>query len=600
MKITSRFNDRIPKGTRANLQWRQNVHRRVLEDPSFAEVIIQACTEDPLFFLNGFGYTYDPRREPFPKVPFILYDPFQEKAITEIILAINSHDLLIEKSRDMGASWLCMSAFTWAWLFRPMQSFLCVSRVEDYVDKQGNPKALFWKFDFLLGNLPTWLRPRGYKESIHRAKLHIENPENGSVIDGESTTGNVARGDRRTAELFDEFAAVDRAHEALSSSRDSTKCRIFNSTPNGVNNAFYELRQKGIRKLRLHWSEHPIKSKGLYTTDENGKLQIIDTRHYPDGYEPILDGKLRSPWYDGECERAANNQEIAQELDIDYLGSGFQYFSADLIYQAIRKYARPPLSVGDLDFDSTTIEPTTYREDLHGSLELWCLLNNDDKPPTDQTYVVANDVSAGTGASNSAIAVWNKETNEKVAQYTNAHIRPEAMAKQAIALARWFGNALLIWESNGPGRQFGSRVMDIGYNNVYYRQRIETISKKQTDIPGWASTRETKSVLMGGYRAAVEKFKCVNRSKESLEECLEYIFSPDGSISHSRSLNKTDPSGASANHGDRVIADALAQYAITENRVRPKEGTKKVPIGCLAWRRQQREKDEREKKRDGW
>ena len=80
-----------------------------------------------------------------------------------------------------------------------MKSFLLVSRVQDYVDKPGNPKALFWKIDFLLNNFPPWLKPRGYREANHRRLLHIENPENGSVIDGESTTGNVSRGDRRTA-----------------------------------------------------------------------------------------------------------------------------------------------------------------------------------------------------------------------------------------------------------------------------------------------------------------------------------------------------------------------------------------------------------------
>jgi hypothetical protein len=212
-------------------------------------------------------------------------------------------------------------------------------------------------------------------------------------------------------------------------------------------------------------------------------------------------------------------------------------------------------------------------------------------------------VSEGTGASNSALAVWDNETKEKVAQYANPYVRPEALAKQAVALARWFNNALLVWESNGPGRQFGSRVMEIGYNRIYYRKRDESITKKVSDIPGWASTRETKKVLMGAYREAVEKGKCLNRSKEALEETLEYVFSPDGAISHSRALSKSDPSGASANHGDRVIADALATMGMKEGARRtPKKGGRKIPVGCLAWRmkmrKEQQEKEQRA--RDGW
>lgn len=61
------------------------------------------------FFLNGFGWTYDPRRHPFAKLPFILYS-FQVKAMADLLDVIAKEDLLIEKSRDMGASWLCLGA----------------------------------------------------------------------------------------------------------------------------------------------------------------------------------------------------------------------------------------------------------------------------------------------------------------------------------------------------------------------------------------------------------------------------------------------------------------------------------------------------------
>ena len=245
VKVATPFARRVPREIRANLRWRREAIARALDDPEYADWLREACSKDPVFFIDVFCSTYDPRVEPFPKLPFILY-PFQEDAILEIIRAVGSTDLLIEKSRDMGASWIVVAAILWLWLFRPMQSFLFVSRVEKYVDEAGNPKALFWKFDFLLDNLPPWLKPAGYNKSEHRRKLHIENPENGSVVDGESTTENVARGDRRTAILLDEFAAVEQGHSVLSATRDATRSRIFNSTPKGTNNAFYSIRQTRI------------------------------------------------------------------------------------------------------------------------------------------------------------------------------------------------------------------------------------------------------------------------------------------------------------------------------------------------------------------
>lgn len=599
------FIHHVPTSMVENLKWRARIHQRVMEDPSYANVIWDACAIDPLFYICGFVYTYDPRTEPFTKIPFILY-PFQRKAILEILSAINRHDLFIEKTRDMGASWLCVLAFEWQWHFAMTQkSFLMGSRVDEYVDDSENPKALFWKVDYCHDHLPPWLMPRGFNKQDHRRKKHIINPVTNSVIDGESTTKGFARGDRRTAILLDEFAAVDFGHKILPATLATTRSRIFNSTPLGTGNAYFDISLTSIRKLRFHWSDHPEKSKGLYTTDEGGSLKILDHENYPADYHPILDGKLRSVPYD-EQEARSSPRQMAQEWDIDYGGSQYQYFSAPAIQDAIRQFTRPPVVIGDLEYDNVTAEPIRFREDEHGRLELWCLPTKDGNFSSDHKIVIGVDVSAGTGASNSCICGYDKITNEKILQYVNPYIRPEEFARQVVAIARWLGNAVIIWESNGPGSQFGSRVIELGYRNVYFYRREEAISKKVSDIPGWAPTKEGKLVVIGNYRAAIEKGICVNRSKEALEECLEYIFDPGGGVSHARSKNKEDPSGARSNHGDRVMADALAWMILSGAKAKPSQAEKpKVPIGSLAWRREMREKGKVRSSRellhsDGW
>lgn len=621
------FQHRIPTGRLENLRWRRRVHRRVTEDPILIDVLRTACAKDPIFFINGFVWTYDPFewRSPLPKLPFILYD-FQQTALLEILNAISKgHDLFIEKSRDMGASWLCLTAMAWRWLFKPFQSFLFVSRKEEYVDKSGNPKCLFWKLDFLIDNLPLWLQPQKYNKDFHRTKLHIENPNNGSVIDGESTTGQVARGDRRTAIVLDEFAVVEQGDAVLSATRDATPCRIFNSTPEGTNNAFYKMKQTNITKLRLHWPMHPIKSIGLYTKEAeqyivldeeywNGKENQIEKMQELDAKilarrVPLPDGKRRSPWYANECERAGSAQEIAQEVDIDYEGSGRQFFNPDKIQQVINKIARRPICSGDLIVDETTGDPINFTENQKGCLSLWCMLNGEGKPINNHKLVIGVDVAAGTGASNSCLAGYDKVTYEKVFEYVSPYCRPEALAVMAVGIAKWFREVsrespFLIWELNGPGRQFGSRVLELGYGNIYLRRNDISITKKVSDIPGVAPTREAKLLFIGEYRDAVEGQKIINFSREALEETLEYIFNPDGSVSHARASNKTDPSGAKANHGDRVIADALAWKGIGSKRKIVLESPEpEIPMGSLAWRRQMREMDKKPKFQElceGW
>lgn len=592
------YHQLIPKDLAGNLRWRLVVSRRIASDASFAKAIRRMCREDILFWINGFVWTFDPRRKPRTKIPMITYD-YQDRAILDIARAIDEgHDLLIEKSRDMGASWINILVFVWFWMFRTLQSFLMISRVEGYVDDPGNPKSLFWKVDFTIKHMPMRLRPR-----VNRTKLHIENLDTGSVIDGEATTGRAARGDRRTAILLDEFAAVDQGHKVLSATRDATNCRLFNSTHEGTGTAYYDVSRTGIRKIRMHWAAHPLKAKGLYTRRAHLGYMAIDEEYWRvrPGWRdemrelddkirgrgvPLEDGKLRSPWYAEQCERAAHAVEIAQELDIDVMGSAYQFFASATIEDYITRHCRKPMHIGNIEFDPETLEFIKWREDSRGPLRLWLHLDGAGRP-TASGIQIGCDVSAGTGASNSALSGVSRVSLEKVLEYANPHIRPEAFGRYVVAVANWLGGPKVIWEQNGPGRQFGDALIEAGYRHVYYRTDEEKVNKLMSDKPGWAPTKDNKLALLGEYRRALELETLINPSELSLRDALEYVYLPTGTIEHSKSQNSYDPTGARSNHGDRVIADALA-WKIARDR--PKERpcvTPKVPTGCFFWRRNQ-------------
>ena len=581
----------VPKDFDANLKFRREMIQIGCCDSSAAEELWIMCSRDPLFYINTFVFTYDPRRQP-SALPFITYD-YQDEAILTIDNALGDHDLFIEKSRDMGASWLSIFGFEYRFHFRPLQSFLCVSRKEDLVDKTEDPDSLFWKIDFIHKNQPGWLRP-----NVNRNKLHIYNIDNGSTIDGSSTTGDVGRGGRRTAILLDEFASVDDGHAVLRATRDTTTCRLFNSTPKGTGNAFYDMKQTDVEKLRMHWSKHPIKSAGIYIS-ENGQLKIIDTNfNYPADYEFILDGKMRSPWYDGQRKRAAHTMEIAQELDIDYLGSDYQFFDSIVLDRVQKEHVREPYLKGGLDFDVNTIVPHGFIEREKGPLLLWATVDAKGNLPEDRNYVLGVDVAAGTGASNSCINIGDCKTKEKIGEYAVNRLKPHELAKVAVAMARWLkgssGTARLIWEANGPGREFGDTVIELGYRNVYYRVNERSLSKKQSDIPGWFSTKEGKLALLGDYRKALAASEFVNRSYQAIREAREYVFTATGSVEHARSINTIDPTGARENHGDRVIADALCWRGMKEFHTVTAAG-QEIPDRCIFARRLQADKRKREK-----
>lgn len=236
------------------------------------------------FFINNFGFTFDPRPHANPNnLPFITFE-YQDEAIAWLISHIDGGtDGLIEKSRDMGISWIVfVYVSVWYWLFRDGVNILLGSYKEALVDNKTRD-SLFGMIDYAIDSLPKWILPKGFNKEKHRTQMKLVNPVSGNLITGDTMNPDFGRGARKTAILFDELGSWDYAKDAWESAGDSTSCRIANSTPKGYN--FYAmLRESGIDVLTLHWKRHPLKD------------QI---------------------WYEFECSRRTE-EEVAQELDISY------------------------------------------------------------------------------------------------------------------------------------------------------------------------------------------------------------------------------------------------------------------------------------------
>ena len=595
MATSTPYTNLVPKDFAANLAFRSEILRSGAESKTDAEEIWIMCARDPLFFINALVFTYSPKEHPDnPIRPFITY-PFQDDALIRINDAIGRHGVGIQKSREMGATWTCLALFLWRWLFKENQSFLLASRNESYIDERGNEKTLFAKLDFILKHLPAWLKPE-----YTRTDMRLENRANDSKINGESATGDLGRGDRRTAVFWDEVAAWERADglRALASTASVTNCVIANSTPQGKGDAFHTIATSWPHQIRMHWSDHPEQSRGLYTS-RNGRLEILDSKYvFPADYPFIFDGKLRSPYYDDFCIKLPIPSLVAQELDIDFGGSGSQFFDVEMLRTLDARYCTDPVVIGDLTYDDMG-NPGEFHENPKGSLRLW-LRPNDGKIDPKRSFCLGSDISVGTGASNSVTSIGDAQTGEKVGECINNRMRPEEWARQSVALARWFNDGFMIWENNGPGRSFGATVLDIGYRNVYYKVDEGKFPGKFTEAPGWASTAATKRTLLTEYHVALKQQKFINRSREALSECAEIVYLDDGNLGHQKSLNALDPTGAGDNHADCVIADALCCKGM---KIRPQVAElvqQEVPEQSVMWRRMRRKEAEESERSRGF
>jgi hypothetical protein len=227
------------------------------------------------FFINACCMTYDPRNgpngKPIGEVPFLLWEA-QESAANEIGKAIDGgYDAGFEKSRDMGVTWIILCCIVRRWLRKRGFSALIGSMTEGLVDDGKSPASLGWKIDFIIDNLPPFLKPKGFIPREHRSWGNWVNPDVSSTISGRAPTPRFPVGDRKSVIYYDDWAQWEHGLSAWENAAATTNCRLASWTVNRddpLNHAYQLSRSKApafenvkTRIIHLHWSDDPRKQK---------------------------------------------------------------------------------------------------------------------------------------------------------------------------------------------------------------------------------------------------------------------------------------------------------------------------------------------------
>lgn len=577
----------VPLDPDENMRFRLRLHEITETDVELRQDVYTACSQSINYWILAFVFTLrvfesddqgNARQSADAHIPFCLW-PKQMELVDKMYKCVaEGHELLVDKSRDMGCSWISIAVLTWFFLFRSDQSLLMISRKEDTVDQLdgqarnypygpvADPGTLFGKVDEILSRLPEWMVPK-----MARKKMHLINLDNKSRIDGESANATAGSSDRRTAILLDEFAKVDEAESIKRSTKDVTACRLVVSTPNGAGTTFSKWRMSGqIEVFSLMWYHHMEKAKGLNAQqDKLGRWQ------------------LHSPWYDRELE-TRSPKEVAIEIDADHIGSGDVFFEPHILAQHQRMFSRPPRNTFTLIFHKkygedeiaryvSRVDQKVVRRVPGKQWSCWVELING-RLDQSKTYVLSIDISMGQGASNSVINVSCIETREKVLEYADANTPPHELARTACAAAIWVGGRskrpLIIWENNGnPGMDFGRQLVHVyRYPNVYFDKQVGTLRQKTGKRYGWRSSPQKKAEALGLLRAAYAHGKYINKSILALQEAATYVQYEGGGIGPAELVTESD--AAQKCHGDRVIADMLFVWALADQgKLRRQEST---------------------------
>lgn len=275
-----------PPDYEAILKWRQVMLRKFKKNPAklHAALSYYAMPEHAAEFILHWVDTYDPRNAGsgnMTRLPLILFEKQAELVAFLVMLVEEQENGLIDKSRDMGATWVCSAFSVWMWLFMPGCSVGWGSRKQELVDKLGDLDSIFEKLRQLIRGLPKEFLPIGFTYDKHLSFERILNPENGASITGE-VGDNIGRGGRKSIYFKDESAHYEHPELIEAALGDNTRVQVDISTVNGIGTVYDRKREAAIewrpgakkiasgftRMIVMDWSDHPAKTPEWYKTRE--------------------------------------------------------------------------------------------------------------------------------------------------------------------------------------------------------------------------------------------------------------------------------------------------------------------------------------------
>lgn len=350
---------------------------------------------------------------------------------------------------------------------------------------------------------------------------------------------------------------------------------IMESTANGVGNFFHEVwlrAEKGsgaYRPVFVPWFEitryrmalDPEERRDIASTltametaliDRGLTLSQIAWRRWKRG-EYLTDAQMAS-------EFPASPEEA-------FVNTGAGVFDpADL--EALRKLCADPVRKGRLSGASLTgpraMENPRFTDDPCGPFEVW---REPDPGAPARRYVVTVDIGGRSpGADWSVIAVIDRNgpegVPELVAQWRD-HADHDIVCWQAAAIARWYGRALLVIESNslesgGVAAASDASLYILGelrrvYPHLYVRRRTERMNGTPETRPGFHTNRQTKTAALAVLIASLRDRTYIERCRGAVGEMLTYEVNDHGAYA-----------ARPGYHDDMLMTRAIALYVISQ------------------------------------
>lgn len=381
---------------------------------------------------------------------------------------------------------------------------------------------------------------------------------------------------------------------------------VMESTANGVGTFFhkeYEAAKRGTslyRPVFVAWFE--IEQCTAHVADRRAMAErMVKNRHsaFSDD-ERIPTGRYiwdlweagarldAINWYEQTRSGYSNQDQLMSEYpsnDIEaFVNSGAHVFNRKKAL-ALRARCMPPVHSGELvaraDYGEKALEGITFEPDPNGRLKVW------DMPEVDadgrsnvihDRYLTVVDVGGRSMKADwSVIVVFDRIRmlgggGPSVAAQWRGHCDMDQLAWLAARVARWYGNALLVIESNTLETRDPDRYVDGDqsgfilnqlrdyYPNLYARrQSPEDIMEGRPRKYGFHTNVSTKPMVISNLVRVVREGLYVERDEGCIDEYLTYERRPNGSYG-----------AVTGKHDDMLMTRAIGLHICLNEMTEPR------------------------------
>ena len=518
-----------------------------------------------VYMIQNYLKTYDAtqRRE----VPFKLF-PRQQDLCCSLG---NASNVVTTKPRQAGITTTSGAFISCEMVLADKNSPQTVLAIGNTLDLAQ--QMLFKIRDFLL-QFPLWMWGDEFFNSEYDITKPPENKnvifdvcnnkelrlKNGCKVVARSSGPDASRGvGGVTWLIFDEAAFIENGKDVYASALPTVSTGghiIMISTPNGKDQLYYETCRKAKLKgssdwnnfelVEMKWYQDPRYNKFLEWYRKNTETGDIDVE--PEAYldkdgnieytpekwfQREKDGwKPRSSWYIKMCQQFNNDeQKIAQELDVSFLGSASNVVSPEYIEMQQNLNVREP-------------DPS-YKDPLSEDTWVWKM------PIEGHRYLMSIDCSRGDAADRTALEVIDldgidedgKPCIEQVLEYHGKKTGDD-IGEMAYHYGKMYGDAFTIIDCiGGTGDACLLTMMRLGYTNLYYDDptlKTYTIQREASSLgvnadgklPGFHSSSVRFQMLTNfAHMVKTNAFKI--RSKRVINELDTWIYKGEaGRIDH--------------------------------------------------------------------